>query len=69
MGTRSGAYELNHEFASQKEYLYALVVWKAYVDRMLFGWLFLGIPNKFLPDAYLTDSILASGSMNVFRYF
>jgi len=30
----------------------ALVVWKAYVDRLSFGWLFLGIPIKFLPGAY-----------------
>jgi len=35
----------------------ALVVWKAYVDMMSFGWLFLGI------------TIIMFGSMNVFRYF
>ena len=46
----------------------ALVVWKAYVDRLSFGWLFLGIPIKFLPGAYWNYSVLASGSMNVFRY-
>jgi len=40
----------------------ALVFWKAYVDRMSSGWLFLGIPIKFLPDAYLTNSVLATGS-------
>jgi len=39
----------------------ALVVWKAYGDRMSFGWLFLGIPIKFLPGAYQTNSVLASG--------
>ena len=37
----------------------ALVVRKAYVDRMSFGWLFLGISIKFLPGPYLTNSVLA----------
>ena len=37
----------------------ALVVRKAYVDRMSFGWLFLVISIKFLPGPYLTNSVLA----------
>ena len=45
------------------------VFWKAHVDRMSFGWLFFGIPIKFITDAYKTKSVTASISINAFRYF
>jgi len=54
MGTSSGGYELNHECANTTvplQYV-TLVFWKAYVDMMSSGRLFLGIPVNFLPDVY-----------------
>jgi len=51
-----------------------VVFWKAYVDRMSSGSLFLGIPICFglsqtLIKLIVLMKLIASASINVFRYF